>query len=325
MRKLLLLFIVCICTLSYAQTRIISYNVENLFDTKHDSLKLDEDFTPEGKYHWSQSRYNRKIENLSRVIVSVSGWNNAALVGLCEVENEQCLTDLLNIGGLKRLGYKYIHQESPDQRGIDCALLYDPKQFQLLNNRFIQVVLPEGERPTRDIIYASGIVKSSNSGNSRRRTLRQDTLHIMMCHLPSQLGGTEQTAFKRAIAHRVLQRAVDSILSIQPKAKIVIMGDMNSAPTEQLRGMHNLMVPMEKQLRGEAGTHKWQGIWSCLDQFYVSESVYGHADAHIYDEEWIMERDTKFGGEKPMRCYNYITWQPGYSDHLPIYLEINNF
>ncbi len=321
MRKLGIIVGLFLCCTLQAQMRIISYNVENLFDTTHDSLKLDEDFTPEGKYKWSKSRYYRKIENISRVIVSICGWQNAAIVGLCEVENEQCLTDMVKTGGLGRLGYNYIHQESPDERGIDCALLYDPKQFKLLNSRFIPVILPEGERPTRDIVYASGEIKHKNSGYSSR-TIPPDTLHIMMCHLPSQSGGTEQTAFKRHIAYRVLQQTVDSILSVQPQAKIVIMGDMNSTPTDRLRGMHNLMMPLEKTSKGGAGTHKWQGIWSYLDQFYVSESLYGRSNAQVYAESWVMERDNKYGGEQPMRCYKYLTWQPGYSDHLPIYLDI---
>ena len=322
MRTTTLTACLCLCFALQAQLRIVSYNVENLFDTRHDTLKLDEDFTPEGKYQWTQSRYNRKIENLSRVIVSVSGWHNAAVVGLCEVENEQCLKDLTSIGGMKRMGYKYIHQESPDQRGIDCAILYDPAQIKISGSKFIPVVLPEGERPTRDIVYITGEVTAGKS-SSRYSQSRTDTLHIMMCHLPSQTGGTEQTAFKRAIAHRVLQRTVDSILQAQPKAKIVIMGDMNAAPTDRLHGMHNLMVPLEKELKGEAGTHKWQGVWSCLDQFYVSEQIYDRAKVHIYNEAWILERDSKYGGEKPLRCYNYTTWQPGYSDHLPIYLDIS--
>lgn len=320
MRKSLL-FIFLLASLSMqAQLRIISYNVENLFDTKHDSLKLDEDFTPDGRYHWTKSRYNRKLENLSRVIVSIGEWKNAAVVGLCEVENEQCIIDLLNIGKLKHLGYEYIHQDSPDERGIDCALLYDPKQLTPVSHAFIRVPMPESERPTRDIIYMCAQVKQKG----KHQHSHLDTLHIMMCHLPSQLGGAEQTAHKRAIAHRILQHTVDSILFSSYNAKIIIMGDMNSAPTDHLRGMRNLMVPIEKELRSEAGTHKWQGYWSCLDQFYVSKSLLEKARAHIYNESWILERDEKYGGEQPMRCYKYTTWQPGYSDHLPIYLDITH-
>lgn len=300
-----------------AQLRIVSYNVENLFDTRHDSLKLDEDYTPEGKYHWTISRYNRKLENLSRVLVNISRWDNSAVIGLCEVENEQCLKDLLNIGGLKKFGYKYIHQESSDQRGIDCTLLYDPQQFNLLNYRFIHVPMPENDRPTRDIVYACGIIKFNVQG----RTLA-DTLHIMMCHLPSQLGGTTQTAHKRVIAHNVLQNTIDSIKNITHEARIIIMGDMNSQPTDNLNGMQNLMLPMEEKSKGNAGTHKWQGSWSYLDQFYISHSLHDRATAYVFSEDWIMEKDERYGGYMPMRCYQYTTWKPGYSDHLPIYIDI---
>lgn len=304
-----------------AQFRIISYNVENLFDTEHDSLNLDYDFLPDGKYRWSRNRYQRKIENISRVIANINGWGTAAVVGLCEVENSRCLNDLLQAGGLKKYGYKYLHKESPDQRGIDCALLYDPKQFHLLDSSFIAVPLPADERPTRDIVYVCGEVRLNKTEKATSRQKQQrDTLHVLMCHLPSQTGGTAETAHKRAIAHRVLQSTIDSIYHKQPFAKIVIMGDMNAAPTDHLKGMHNLMIPMEKH--GE-GTHKWQGVWSCLDQFFVSHSLAERAKAHIFNEYWLLEEDRQYGGDEPLRSYKYLTWQPsGCSDHLPIYLDL---
>lgn len=307
MKKTILILFTLSAAFLQAQVRVVSYNVENLFNTTHDTLKLDEDFTPAGKYHWTPARYQRKIDNLSRVLVNIGEWTPPVVVGLCEVENEQCLQDMVVYGPLKNLGYSYIHRESPDQRGIDCALLYQPKQFRLLRSDFLPVPMPQGERPTRDIVYAVGVVG------------KRDTLHIMMCHLPSQLGGTEATAHKRAAAHRVLQAAVDSILAFSPQAKIIIMGDMNAKPTDQLQGMHNLMMPLEQQQRG---THKWKGEWSCLDQFYVSEALLPSVEAHIYDAEFLQHEDEHFGGLEPFRCYYGLQWQNGYSDHLPIYLDI---
>lgn len=332
MKRFISLFLLLCAIVSQAQVRIVSYNVENFFDTKHDADKQDEDYTPNGKYRWNLTRYNRKIENISRVIVNIGEWNTAAIVGLCEVENEQCLTDLVNYSSLKRKGYQYVHYESPDQRGIDCALLYDPQQFTVVRSDHFAVKMPASDRPTRDILYVCGVVQYKPNYQSKSQT---DTLHIMMCHLPSQLGGTEQTAHKRDIAHRVLQHKVDSILENNPVAKIVIMGDMNAKPTDTLAGMHNLMVDMEKEFNGRAGTHKYKGVWSCLDQFYVSNILYKGSSyassgkqrpisvkANIYSESWIMEPDYEYGGEQPMRCFKYTNYQAGYSDHLPIYLDI---
>ncbi len=307
------------CFMSQAQMRFVSYNVENLFDTKHDSLKLDEDFTPEGKLKWTQTRYNRKLENLSRVFAKIGGIEMPAVIGLCEVENENCIKDLLKTNSLRRVDYQYIHRESPDQRGIDCAILYDLKQFTLLASGFIPVPMPVDERPTRDIVYVKGEIQLRSAKTHR---IYNDTIHILMCHLPSQLGGAEQTAFKRAIAHRVLQHTVDSISNTHFFPRIIIMGDMNSKPTDHLRGMHNLMLPMEEEMKGKAGTHKWKEKWSYLDQIYVSDALYHHVKAHVYNEYWLLEDDRQFGGEQPMRCYNFNNWQPGYSDHLPIYLEL---
>ncbi len=307
MRKPLAL-ICCLCCISlHAQMRIMSYNVENLFDAVHDTLKSDTDFTPDGKYHWTWSRYRQKLEHLSRVVVSVGEWNPPVVVGLCEVENENCLNDLVKKSPLRNLNYSYIHKESPDERGIDCALLYDNNRFHLLNKAFLSVPMPTGERPTRDIVYAEGVIG------------KQDTLHVMMCHLPSQLGGIAATAHKRAIAYIVLQQAVDSILDLHPAAQIVIMGDMNAKPQDNLQRMHNLMITMEG---GDSGTHKWKGEWSCLDQFYVSDNLYQRVKAHIYDAPWLLREDEHFGGTEPLRCYYGLRWQNGYSDHLPVYLDI---
>ena len=289
--------------------RIISYNVENLFDTKHDTLKSDQDFLPDGKYHWTYERYKTKLINLSRVISNIGQEQTPVVVGLCEVENRKCLQDMLIYGGLRKYGYQFIHEESPDQRGIDCALFYNGKQFRLIDGEVVDVPMPEGERPTRDIIYAQGTVGQNN-----------DTLHILMCHFPSQLGGTQATAHKREAARRVLQQVIDRILKNSPDADILVMGDMNASPVDYLTGMHNLMLPMEQEGKG---THKWEGKWSCLDQFFVSDHLLPKVQAHIYDADWIQETDEKYTGKEPKRTYKGgFNYQDGYSDHLPIYIDI---
>lgn len=286
------------------QLKIISYNVENLFDYEHDTLKNDSSFMPDGMHHWTYYRYQTKLDRIAQVIVNISGWESAALVGLCEVENARCLRDLCYI--LKRFHYKYIHYESADERGIDVALLYDSTKVKILNSKSLHVPLKNDL--TRDILYVKALLTSS------------DTLHTMICHLPSKLGGTSTTDWKRKAAKQVIQQHIDSILQLQSDAKIIVMGDMNSEPINDLQHLNNLMISHN---RVGKGTHKYQGIWSCLDQFYISASLYGNAQATIFSPEWLLEDDTKYLDYQPKRTYVGFRYHDGYSDHLPVVLKVN--
>ena len=171
---------------------VVSYNVENLFDCQHDTLKDDYSFLPDGMHHWSYYRYYNKLDRIAQVIVNIGGWGTAAMVGLCEVENERCLKDLCY--RLKRLHYKYVHYESGDERGIDVALLYDSTKVKVLNSKPLHVSL-DGDA-TRDILFVETIVGG------------QDTLYAMICHLPSKLGGAAATEWKREAAKQVIQQQV---------------------------------------------------------------------------------------------------------------------
>ena len=283
--------------------RIVSYNVENLFDTKHDTLKNDSSFLPEGMHHWTYRRYQTKIDRIAQVLVNIGGWESVPLVGLCEVENARCLRNLCY--KLRRFHYKYVHYDSPDERGIDVALLYDSTRLSILNRRALSLSL-DGDA-TRDILYVSALYK------------QRDTVHVMMCHLPSQLGGASNTDWKRQRAKSLIQSQIDSIFLFQPSANIVVMGDMNTSAQDDLTGMVNLMIPIQKMGQG---THKYQGIWTCLDQFYVSQSIATKATATIFSPWWLLEEDTKYLDYKPHRTYIGFRYNDGYSDHLPIVLHL---
>lgn len=283
--------------------RIVSYNVENLFDTKHDTLKNDSSFLPEGMHHWTYRRYQTKIDRIAQVLVNIGGWESIPLVGLCEVENARCLRHLCY--KLRRFHYKYVHYDSPDERGVDVALLYDSTRLSILHSRALSLSL-EGDY-TRDILYVSALYE------------QRDTIHVMMCHLPSQLGGASNTDWKRQHAKSLLQSQIDSILLLHPSANIVVMGDMNTSAQDDLTGMVNLMIPIQKMGQG---THKYQGIWTCLDQFYVSQSIATKATTTIFSPPWLLEEDTKYLDSKPYRTYVGFRYNDGYSDHLPIVLTI---
>ena len=300
---LILAFVIQSAVLAQDSLTIISYNVENLFDCQHDTLKNDSSFLPDGMHHWTYYRYQTKLDRIAQVIVNISGWESAEMVGLCEVENERCLRDLCY--RLKRFHYKFVHYESADKRGIDVALLYDSTKVKILNSKPLRVDL-QGD-VTRDILYVEALV-----GN-------QDTLHAMVCHLPSKLGGAAATEGKRNAAKQVIQQQVDSILRMQSEAKIVVMGDMNSEVKDDLQGMSNMMIGCEKEGKG---THKYRGIWSCLDQFYLSTTLKNNTNVMIFSPEWLLEEDTKYLDYQPKRTYVGYRYHDGYSDHLPIVLRV---
>lgn len=288
---------------------IVSYNVENLFHPAHDSVagvpKDDIEWTQEGERHWSYTRYKRKTENIARVLTNIGEWDGVDVVGLQEVENAACLKRLCYT--LRRGEYDFVHYESPDKRGIDVAFVYKKARIDTIHSRAINVNdrmsdSLNGELITRDILYVCA------------RVDKKDTIHFYVCHLPSQRGGAAETEWKREAAKQVLERAVDSVYAINPNAKIIVMGDMNA---------EGLVIRelADKRMKGE-GTHKYQGRWTFLDHFYVSQAIDSVSHAEVYDAEWIMESDEKYMGLKPKRTYNGYRYQDGFSDHLPIVLTI---
>ncbi len=290
---------------------IVNYNVENLFHPKHDSIAInnttwvekdDYEWTPDGDRHWSYSRYYRKVENIARVLTNIGEWPGVDVVGLQEVENALCIKRLCRT--LRRNEYDFVHYESPDRRGIDVAFIYKKARIDTIATKPLRVDL--GKETTRDILYVSAKID------------RKDTIHFFVCHLPSQRGGAAESQWKRDQAKKVLQDAIDSLCAIHPNPQIIVMGDMNSKPQQDLNGLNNRMLTIKN-----GGTHKYQGQWTCLDQFYTSPALDSISDVRIYDAEWIQETDEKFMGLKPKRTYNGFHYQNGFSDHLPIILNIH--
>ena len=301
--------------------KVVSYNVENLFHPAHDSLKDDIEWTAEGERRWSYTRYYKKEENIARVLTNIGEWDGVDVVGLQEIENALVVKRLCYT--LRRNEYDFVHYESPDPRGIDVALMYKKARIDTLRTRAIRVDLGSanhGGYTTRDILYVCA------------RIDKQDTVHFFVCHLPSQRGGKAESEWKREAAKEVLQKAVDSVFAVHPEAKIIVMGDMNSEDL-RLNGLKDKLakspylqiVPQGKEepkAKSQEGTHKYQGRWTFLDHFYVSPAIDSVSNARVYDAEWIQETDEKHMGLKPKRTYNGFIYQNGYSDHLPIVLEI---
>lgn len=297
-----------------AQTlTIVQLNCENLFDTTHDPLKQDQEYLPNSPRHWTTARYWRKLNNIAQELLSTTNDAIPDLIALCEVENDTVVHHLCRRSLLRGAGYHYVVTSSPDLRGIDVALLYSPFSFALISSHALTVTPCSPQmRPTRDILYACG------------RTINGDTLHVFVIHAPSRYGGERYSRPFRLCVARRLAQALDSIQAINPEARIVVAGDLNdygkAYMTRQIE-QHGLrdLVPTVKGDNSVKGTYRYQGEWSQLDHVLVSPYIYNKVyEAFIHAPEFLLEEETKYGGVRPRRTYNGFSYQPGYSDHLPI-------
>jgi endonuclease/exonuclease/phosphatase family metal-dependent hydrolase len=321
-------------TKSRSEFRIMFYNVENLFDTEDDPEKRDEEFLPEGSRYWSKYRYYNKLNNIYKVIVGVGEWDLPQIVGLSELENRKVLEDLISNTPLYKADYKIIHYESPDRRGIDVGMLYRTEYFTPILQKPIRVVWPKSMSTgtTRDILYVSGYTNAN------------DTLHIFINHWPSRWGGQMETEEKRMYVANMVKKETDSIFRVNPNANIIIMGDLNDYPSDRSlleslktqtefddikpKKLYNLSYYLEHEKK--LGTHKYNGQWGILDQIIVSggvldtvSSIYSTLDdAHVYNADFLLEPDDKFTGKKVNRTYIGFKYHGGYSDHLPVYLDL---
>ncbi|MBR5432711.1 MAG: endonuclease/exonuclease/phosphatase family protein, partial [Bacteroidales bacterium] len=240
--------------------------MENLFDCRHDTLKNDYDFLPDGSHHWTRYRYWHKLDDISRTLAAVTEEEGQwpTLVGLCEVENDTVLRDLTRRSPLRRAGYQYVVTESDDERGVDVALLYQPERFRLLDSHVVRIPsIQHGFRPTRDILCVSGIL------------LTGDTLHLLVVHLPSRAGYHRGSSRHRRLAVQTLRQAVDSLAG---KA-VLVMGDFNAEPLDPVfrrlcPPLRSLLPQRKRELRKAQGTYFFQGQWGYLDHMLVSPELY---------------------------------------------------
>ncbi len=307
------------------QATVAFYNVENLFDTQDDSLKQDEEFLPYGVRGWTPSRLQAKYRNIYKVIAGMGEFEQPpALVGLAEVENRAVLEGLLRHTPLHRRRYRIVHEESPDQRGIDVALLYDPAQFRYLSHEAVPLDLgSSSDRPTRDILYVRGVLFGA------------DTVHCFINHWPSRYGGVSSSAPRRQRAAEVLQVRIRSLQQECPDALIIITGDFNDGPAEA--SMRTLTEPKDTvpsliniSQYECAGTHKYQGEWNTFNQFIVTANLLNGSrmrikdgQARCYRPDWLVEEDVKHLGFRPRRTYVGYQYQGGFSDHWPVYLQLS--
>ena len=313
---------------------IAFYNVENLFDC-NDDANDDAEFLPQGKREWTNERYQEKLNNIARVLGDIAD-NGAAVVGLAEVENRHVLEDLVRIPNIRKRKYGIIHYDSPDPRGIDCALLYDARVFRPKSSGVRFIALPdESPIPTRDILFATG-------------TIENEVFHFIVAHWPSRYGGDPASAGRRMVAAQTMHQVADSLLREYPGSKAILMGDFNDDPFDAsvVEGLNlcqtidethaaDLFSPMLSMYRQGAGTLAYKGEWNLFDITAVSGNLLkkntqglhlyqdpeSHQLAYVFRRDYLLQQTPKHRGE-PLRTFAGNNYLGGYSDHLPVYLYL---
>lgn len=294
----------------------VELNCENLFDTRHDSLRHDEEYLPASALRWTPQRYWRKLNHIGKAILSCgeldSGMMVPDMVILTEVENDSVMHDLTRRSLLRGAGYSYVITSGPDIRGIDVALMFSPYAFRLINNHAIRVEPPAGFRPTRDILYASG------------ELIGGDTLHVFALHAPSRRGGEAATRiYRMQVAQRVAE-AVDSVRHCNRHPLILIAGDFNDYTGDaslqflETHGVREVSAQASGR-HGAMGTYRYHGVWASLDHVLCNAALTAHLHScYVNDMPFLLVDDEKFGGKKPRRNYLGPKYLNGYSDHLPL-------
>ncbi len=309
---------------------IVFYNVENLFDTIDTPDKIDEQFLPESEKKWTGGRYNKKINDLGNALSSININELPELIGLCEVENKAVLKDLINGRFLSKAEYAIVHEESPDVRGIDVALLYRKDEFKYLNHKIFRISYDfEPETTTRDILYVKGELKNG------------EKLHVFVNHWSSRRGGQKKSEPKRIHSAKVLRSKIDSVQKENNNSKIAVIGDFNDEPENKSlfkvlnaknnfrsnnhKELYNLMY--DKSLYGQ-GSYNYKGNWSMLDNIIISQSLVKNKNgyivstdgAQVFKKRWMLYDNVKTGQMTPSRTYGGPNYYGGVSDHFPVYV-----
>jgi hypothetical protein len=312
--------------------RFVFYNVENFFDTYNDTLKNDNEFLPGGLRRWNQKRYSDKISAIYKVIAAAGEWESPAVIGFCEVEKKAVLQDLINSTYLRKYNYGIIHEESDDPRGIDVCLIYRKDLIKLLDYQYLKPQnIPKSEFRTRSVLYSKFVVAD-------------DTIHLLLNHWPSRRGGALAEEFLRTTISDMVRSTADSISNLfERKAKIIIAGDFNCTPGDQ--EILNLISTSPNDKSGDQkrffnlseaaankglGTYRYQGSWEMIDQVIVSDWLINCGGGYstnaflfrIFNPSFLLKPDPSYPGSIPFSTYRGYKYQGGYSDHLPVILDL---
>jgi len=312
--------------------RFVFYNVENFFDTNDDTTKQDNDFLPHGLMRWNHKRYTDKINSIYKVIAAIGEWDTPVIAGFCEIEKRSILKDLISQTYLIKYDFGIIHEESDDIRGIDVCLIYRKDKIRLCFYRYLKPPdIRKEAYKTRSVLYSKWLIA-------------QDTIHIFLNHWPSRRGGVLAEESLRNSISLIIKEKTDSILkSANGKAKIIVAGDFNCTPGDkeiyQLIGINRNKTAGEKALlvnlsedaaNKGIGTYKYQGHWEMIDQVIVSNWFVGCTEgfytdknlSRVFNSDFLLKRDPSYPGFIPFPTYRGYSYQGGFSDHLPVILDL---
>ena len=304
--------------------RVMFYNVENFFDIYNDSLTDDDEFLPEGVMRWNYKRYTDKLNSLYKTIVASGEWEPPAIIGFCEIEKRKILEDLIYGTYLSKFKYGIIHEESPDRRGIDVCLIYRKEKAININYKYWR----PGENNdfnSRSVLYTKFLIGS-------------DTVHIIVNHWPSRRGGVLAGESIRYLIASMIREKIDSILFDRPEDRLIVMGDFNCTPADDViqsiifsSDSSKTLINMSRSLEETgAGTYRYMGTWEMIDQvivnknlLYCKRGIYTKQDMiNIFKPDFLMKKDSKYPGYSPFSTYKGYKYQGGFSDHLPILIDL---
>jgi len=307
--------------------RIMFYNAENFFDVSDDTVKDDDEFLPQGVMRWNNTRFSRKLSSVSKTIIAAGGWEPPEIVSFCEIENRFVLERLIYSASLAKYNYRIIHEDSPDPRGIDVCLIYRADKIKILDyNYWIPEVGNNEIFRSRTVLFAKVLAGG-------------DTLHLIINHWPSRRGGVLSAEDLRRRISQMVSMKIDSINSaLKGKAKILLMGDFNCTPDDRLiKELTDLTLSGQSCVNlsdsftsGGYGTYRYQGRWEVIDQIIVSPSLLNaergltslQGSAKIFMEDFLLMPDPAFPGLTPFATYRGFRYQGGFSDHLPVVIDL---
>jgi predicted extracellular nuclease len=325
---LLLLYFPCraFSQSSESDIRIMFYNVENFFDIHNDSLTEDDEFLPDGVMKWNNKRYTNKLNSLYKTIVAAGKWEPPVIIGFCEVEKRNILEDLIYGTYLSKYKYSIVHEESPDRRGIDVCLIYRKEKTKIINYKYwIPSRCEHPDFNSRSVLYSKFLIGS-------------DTIHLIVNHWPSRRGGVLAGEGNRLLIASMIREKIDSIIGLGSDNKIIVLGDFNCTPKDEViksliysndsgKTLINLSDSLEN---AGAGTYRYMGTWEMIDQVIVNSNLLSTAKGAftrqsmvtIFKPDFLMKKDPKYPGFSPFSTYHGYRYQGGFSDHLPVLLDL---
>ncbi len=357
---LLLSLVACSAQGGGKQTFIVGfYNLENLFDTYDDPVKNDQEFLPDGSNQWTEVKYQKKLHNIARVIASMAETNGRfhTILGVSEVENRLVLEDLVAQPEIADVNYQIVHYDSPDNRGIDVALLYNPSNFTLLDSEAIPYTFDsetiefdmdkesQARFRTRDVLMVHGLLDG-------------EQFAVYVAHLPSRIGG--KGGDLRSRGAEIIYNHAMGMMEKYPGIKIAVMGDMNDNPTDEsmvtyMRGKEtpaevgetDFFSPFLSMLKAGYGSLAYQGTWNIYDIILVNEPLLNGGDGTlrirttgnangkkaskkagkegnygvVYRQDWMIQQSGQYKGT-PFRTFSNGSFIGGFSDHLPTYIVL---